>query len=360
MFSHVDPKRYSPHLGSIGSFMSTRLGGALCPPRSLIRRMSTAPHISILGRQYPTDSFTNISPTIISKLPLRLHSQPNHPLSSLRSLIESHFPDYTHLSSFSPLVTPYKNFDELSFPLDHPGRAVTDSYYVNKDLMLRTHTSAHEVDVFRSGESKWLLTADVYRRDEIDASHYPVFHQMEGARIFSSDVSGMKEVGEENARLSQHLSQSNILISDVPHITPSNPAQPSHDLKHSELIAINLKLSLNSLLLHLFGGITGEGDATNEEPLQVRWIEAYFPFTSPSYEVEVFFRGKWLEILGCGVIRQATLDRAGSFLTIPIFPYIQFTHNRRPVQNGLGLRSRPRADINDPKFNPGYSFILVH
>ena len=37
------------------------------------------------------------------------------------------------------------------------------------------------------------------------------------------------------------------------------------------------------------------------EPLRVRWIEAYFPFTTPSYEVEVFFRGKWLEILGCGV-----------------------------------------------------------
>jgi len=261
-----------------------------------------------LGQQYPTDSITNISPTIISKLPLRLHTQPFHPLNTLRTLIESHFPDYAHLSSFSPLVTPYKNFDELSFPADHPGRSVTDSYYINKDLMLRTHTSAHEVDVFRSGKTKWLLTADVYRRDEIDGSHYPVFHQMEGARIFSSDASGTKEIEEDNARLSQHLSQSNILIEDIPHITPTNPAQPSHDPRYSELVAVNLKLSLNSLLLHLFAGVAG---ASKEEPLRVRWIEAYFPFTSPSYEVEVFFRGKWLEILGCGVVRQATLDRAG-------------------------------------------------
>jgi phenylalanyl-tRNA synthetase alpha chain len=289
--------------------MATKLA-RICPGRPFLRALSTASpsHLILLGQQYPTDSITNISPTIISKLPLRLHTQPFHPLNTLRTLIESHFPDYAHLSSLSPLVTPYKNFDELSFPSDHPGRSLTDSYYVNKDLMLRTHTSAHEVDVFRSGKTKWLLTADVYRRDEIDGSHYPVFHQMEGARIFSSDASGMKEVEEDNARLSQHLSQSNILIEDILHITPTNPAQPSHDPRHSELVAINLKLSLNSLLLHLFAGVAG---ATKEEPLRVRWIEAYFPFTSPSYEVEVFFRGKWLEILGCGVVRQATLDCAG-------------------------------------------------
>lgn len=277
----------------------------------LCRNYSTAPpaHLMILGEKYPTDSITNISPTIISKLPLRLHTQPSHPLSTLRTLVESHFPDYAHLSSFSPLVTPFKNFDELSFPADHPGRSVTDSYYINKDLMLRTHTSAHEVEVFGSGETKWLLSADVYRRDEIDGSHYPVFHQMEGARVFSSDASGMKEVEDDNARLSEHLEMSNIVIKDIPHLTPANPPQPSHDPRHSELVARNLKLTLNSLMLHLFGGMAG---ASKQEPLQVRWIEAYFPFTSPSYEVEVFFRGKWLEILGCGVVRQATLDRAGT------------------------------------------------
>jgi phenylalanyl-tRNA synthetase alpha chain len=267
--------------------------------------------LRLLGQQYTTDSLTNLSPTIIAKLPLRLHNKPLHPLNTLRNLIQSHFPSYTHLSSLSPLVTPYKNFDELSFPSDHPGRSVTDSYYVNRNLMLRTHTSAHEVDVFRQGKTKWLLTADVYRRDEIDASHYPVFHQMEGACIFDSDPRGMSGVEEDNEKLSQHLSRSNILIEDIPHITPTNPAQLTHDPKHSNLVATNLKLSLNSLLLHLFGG------ATKQEPLKVRWIEAYFPFTSPSYEVEVFFRGKWLEILGCGVVRQATLARAGALRCAP-------------------------------------------
>jgi phenylalanyl-tRNA synthetase alpha chain len=250
---------------------------------------------------------TNITPSIISKTALRLHTQPSHPLGILRALIEAHVPDYAHLSSLSPIVSPFKNFDELSFPKDHPGRSVTDSYYINKDLMLRTHTSAHEVEVFRRGETKWLLTADVYRRDEIDGSHYPVFHQMEGARIFTANASGMKEVEEDNARLSRHLDSSDIVIEDIPHISPSNPCQECHDPRYSELVAINLKLSLNSLILALFGGATG---ASSTNPLRVRWIEAYFPFTSPSFEVEVYFRGKWLEILGSGVVRQATLDTA--------------------------------------------------
>ena len=278
----------------------------------------------ILHKLYPIDNVTNITPTIISKLPLRLHTRHNHPLSTLRALIESHFPDYAHLSSFSPLVTPFKNFDELSFPADHPGRSVTDSYYVNRDLMLRTHTSAHEVDVFRSGKNKWLLTADVYRRDEIDRTHYPVFHQMEGACVFEANKSSMDALEEDNKRLEHHLQRSNIVIEDIPHLSPANPPQPVHDPRHSELVALNLKLSLNSLLLHLFGNCNAQG-----EPLKVRWIEAYFPFTSPSYEVEVFFRGKWLEILGCGVVRQATLDRAGTYSAPSLTgPFLLFPRRR--------------------------------
>jgi phenylalanyl-tRNA synthetase alpha chain len=265
--------------------------------------------LEILGRQYPTDAITNVTPAILSKIPLRLHTQPAHPLSILRSLIESHFPDFSHLSSFSPLVSPFKNFDELSFPKDHPGRALTDSYYINKNLMLRTHTSAHEVEVFRQGETKWLLTADVYRRDEIDGSHYPVFHQMEGARMFDADASIMKTVQDDNMELAQELARSNIVIEDILHFSPSNPVQPSHNPRYTELIVQNLKLSLNTLILKLFGGVAG---ASSQNPLRVRWIEAYFPFTSPSFEVEVFFQGQWLEILGSGVVRQTTLDTAGA------------------------------------------------
>ncbi|KAI0273630.1 phenylalanyl-tRNA synthetase [Gloeopeniophorella convolvens] len=273
------------------------------------RQSTLAPStIRVLEETYPTDDYTNLTPTISSKLTKRLHAREGHPISTLRSLIEDHFPDFAHLSSLSPIVTPYQNFDSLSFPDDHPGRSKTDSYYINKDAMLRTHTSAHEVEVFAKGTERWLLTADVYRRDEIDASHYPVFHQMEGAKIFGTDPSSIEEVERDSQRLERQLAMSNIVIEDVQHITETNPVQASHNVRSSEATAKNLKLSLNSLMYKLFAGVAG---ASEEDPLRVRWIEAYFPFTSPSYEVEVFFRGRWLEILGCGVVLQSTLDRAG-------------------------------------------------
>ncbi|KAL1743998.1 hypothetical protein HDZ31DRAFT_39640 [Schizophyllum fasciatum] len=276
--------------------------------RGLATSLNPTESISLLGKDYARDEWTNVTPSITSKVPLRLHTRAGHPLSTLRALIEEHYSDFSHLSSISPLVSPFKNFDELGFPPDHPGRAKTDSYYVNRELMLRTHTSAHEVEVFRAGHDRWLLTADVYRRDEIDGSHYPVFHQVEGARVWPAGANGMREVAEDNARLAAALAAENIVIEDVPHVAATNPAQSGHDPAHAALVAENLKLSLNSLILKLFGHAAG---ATKAEPLRVRWIEAYFPFTSPSFEVEVFFRGKWLEILGSGVVQQKTLDTAG-------------------------------------------------
>jgi phenylalanyl-tRNA synthetase alpha chain len=285
------------------------------PTHLAFRRRYSSKHAEILGTKYPVDEVTNVTPSILSKIPLRLHTKPSHPLSTLRGLIEEHFAGFSHVSSFSPVVSPFKNFDELSFPKDHPGRAATDSYYVNKDMMLRTHTSAHEVEMFRKGEMKWLLTADVYRRDEIDGSHYPVFHQVEGARIFDASPEGLKEVRGSNEFLEAQLAKSNILIEDVPHVSPTNPVQEGHDPVLSELVAKNLKLSLNGMILKLFGGGAEKG-----EPLRVRWIEAYFPFTSPSFEVEVFYQGKWLEILGSGVVIRHTLDTAG--VSLPSWPRV--------------------------------------
>ena len=265
-------------------------------------------HNTVNGTQYAFDTHTNVPASILNLVSRQLHLQDNHPISILRSKIESQFgSSFTPINTLSPIVTPSQNFDDLSFPQDHPGRALSDSYYLNKDWMLRTHTSAHEVESFRSpARDKWLLTADVYRRDEIDKTHYPVFHQMEGARLFNSeDFSGRLE--EENRILSSKLSQSNINITDTSSISSNNPYQAGHNPNHAAMVKENLQHNLNSLILGLFSG----PHSKSAEPLQVRWIDAYFPFTSPSYEVEVFFQGKWLEILGCGVVQQSTLDKAG-------------------------------------------------
>ena len=298
--------------------------------------------------------YTNVTPTILSKISRQIHLQPSHPIGILRALIESHFAAFEAINALSPIVTVERNFDDLGFAADHPGRALTDSYYLNKQYMLRTHTSAHEVETFRKGTDRWLLTADVYRRDEIDASHYPVFHQMEGAHVVPR-AQALETFEKSNAVLEKRLRSANIQITDSTVVGPSNPYQNSHDPIHAEVVTRNLKNSLNSLVLELFGGIANKG-----EPLQVRWIEAFFPFTSPSYEVEVMFGGKWLEILGSGVVKQATLDNAGEFVPRPFqFSRLIRLHGRRTRQDRLGFWLGTRADSNGSLRDSGHPPVLV-
>jgi tRNA synthetases class II core domain (F) len=68
----------------------------------------------------------------------------------------------------------------------------------------------------------------------------------------------------------------------------------------TDLAAHRLKETLEGLAKHLFGDV------------ECRWVNAYFPFTEPSFELEIFFGGDWLEVLGCGVTQQAILDANGN------------------------------------------------
>lgn len=63
-------------------------------------------------------------------------------------------------------------------PADHVSRSLNDTYYVDSQTVLRCHTSAHQAELLRKGHSRFLVTGDVYRRDSIDSTHYPVFHQV--------------------------------------------------------------------------------------------------------------------------------------------------------------------------------------
>lgn len=96
-------------------------------------------------------------------------------------------PIFSIYDNISPVVTLEQNFDSLLVPEAHVSRAPSESYYINSDYMLRAHTSAHQRDLIRSGLNAFLVIGDVYRRDAIDATHYPVFHQVEGVRLFSQN-----------------------------------------------------------------------------------------------------------------------------------------------------------------------------
>jgi phenylalanyl-tRNA synthetase alpha chain len=251
----------------------------------------------------------------------KLHLQKDHPLYITRQVIQSNFPEptYRYYNELSPAVTTHQNFDSLGFPPNHPGRALSDTYYISEKTLLRTHTSAHQADTFRADKSDgYLISADVYRRDAIDRSHYPVFHQMEGARSWNrTNVPGGDVAAAVWADVDL-LPKHNIVVEDP---NPSfhaerNPLQEAHhSAAEAEAIGAHLKRSLEAMVVNVFSRAKAaalkEDPNAPDEPLRMRWVEAYFPFTSPSWELEVYYEGDWLEVLGCGVVKQELFINAG-------------------------------------------------
>jgi phenylalanyl-tRNA synthetase alpha chain len=270
--------------------------------------------IAVLDKSYPTDEYTNVSAPIQRTLMRKLHLQPSHPIGILRDIIEARFPKekYSRFSHLPPVVTIEQNFDSLGIPLDHPGRSPTDTYYINSNTVLRTHTSAHQIDTFRACPTPgFLISADVYRRDAIDRSHYPAFHQMEGAMVWNRDKEEM--AAEIEADL-ETLPKPDLVVEDtMPHFHDQNPRQVEHSEAESKAISKHLKRTLEGVVEEIFGRARLASGNVSDEKLRIRWIDAYFPFTSPSYELEVFWDGKWLELLGCGVVTQRVLKNAGDF-----------------------------------------------
>ena len=221
-----------------------------------------------LCRSHPSK---NAPETVISKVGRRLHLRDGHPLYIIKKRIEAYLlqesqrgkwgVDLDVHDDLNPVVDPKSCFDDLRVAKDHVSRRPSDTYYLSDEYLLRTHTSAHQNHFISSmpkdGGGAFVVSGDVYRRDEIDSSHYPVFHQMEGVRIWNN-----KDVADDE-------------------------------------IARDLKLVLGGLAEHLFG-----------KDIEMRWNEDYFPFTEPSFELEVKFEDKWLEVLGCGVVHKEVMEMA--------------------------------------------------
>ena len=118
----------------------------------------------------------------------------------------------------------------------------------------------------------------------------------------------------------QRLPKRALLVEDPnPTVHPErNPLQVRyHSIEEVEAMAAHLKRSLEDVIFELFSKATesaaaiGNTEIPAKEPLRVRWVEAYFPFTSPSWELEVFWQGDWLEIVGCGIVKQDLPINAG-------------------------------------------------
>ena len=258
--------------------------------------------VQVAGRDFVRDSMTNVTPTVLSRVGRNLHQIPQHPLNIIKQRIVAHFqrsyaaptgtPIFAHFDDLSPVVTTEQNFDSLLVPTDHASRSRSDNYYVNSSHVLRAHTSAHQRDLVRMGFNRFLVTGDVYRRDEIDSTHYPIFHQMEGVRLFNRHelFSGC----EKPEQLGLFEREPSLAVETC-------DKQAVHTMDSVKLTELSLKQTLTELVGELFGPET-----------QMRWTPDYFPFTHPSYQLEVEYGGEWLEVLGSGVMQQAILDGSGA------------------------------------------------
>ncbi|XP_026682945.1 probable phenylalanine--tRNA ligase, mitochondrial [Diaphorina citri] len=96
-------------------------------------------------------------------------------------------PIFSIYDSISPVVTVEENFDSLLVAKDHVSRSKNDCYYVNREYLLRAHTTAHQSELIRMGLDNFVVFGDVYRRDQIDSTHFPVFHQADGVHLLNRD-----------------------------------------------------------------------------------------------------------------------------------------------------------------------------
>ncbi|KAI1301346.1 putative phenylalanine--tRNA ligase, mitochondrial [Halotydeus destructor] len=247
----------------------------------LARSTRTLPEkVEICGASYATDEWTNVTPRIISLTERRLHHTSQNPINIISNGIKEHFADYRGFDYPSPVVDLDANFDSLLIKKDHVSRAKADTYYVNSNYLLRSHTSAHEAECWKQNTDSYTCIADVYRRDAIDRTHYPVFHQCEIAKLFTkSDID--EDIFRSNG-------------------SRTDDAQENHNPVAVKFVEGDIKREIETYVRRLLG-----------KELKMRWVSAYFPFTHPSFELEIYFNNDWLEVLGAGVLEHKVLEKVG-------------------------------------------------
>lgn len=139
-------------------------------------------YLHFYSNKYKTDNWTNLTNHVIRALnnKQKLYHKNGNPIRLISEGIKHHFNNYDHFEFKNPIVTTEANFDSLLIPKDHISRSKSDCYYLNQNQLLRAHSSAHQLDCLKDRSSRrFFCIADVYRRDVIDSTHYPIFHQCE-------------------------------------------------------------------------------------------------------------------------------------------------------------------------------------
>lgn len=181
-----------------------------------------------------------------------------HPLTILKNEINDFFIAQGYGVAEGPeLEAEWLNFDALNMPNDHPARSMQDTFFIEPEeahLVLRTHTSPVQIRTMleQTPPIYVICPGRTFRADELDTTHTPVFHQVEG------------------------------LVVD------------------KGISMAHLKGTLDLFAQKMFG-----------DEVATRLRPAYFPFTEPSVEVDVFFNGRWIEWGGCGMVNPKVLIACG-------------------------------------------------
>ncbi|GME95891.1 unnamed protein product [[Candida] boidinii] len=143
---------------------------------------------------------------------------------------------------------------------------------------------------------------------------------MEGARIWNrKDFENEEKFLQKIQDDINQIPKTEIIVEDTtpPFDAKTNPKQDYMSDKEVDLVSQHLKRTLEVLVNEVFNEakksakLAGSTEEYLNEPLKVRWVEAYFPWTAPSWEIEVWWKGEWLECCGCGVVREQVLTNSG-------------------------------------------------
>ncbi len=214
------------------------------------------------------------------------------------------------LVEFPKIITVDADFDLLNTPKDHPSRRETDTYYINEEYLLRTQTTAFwsfylkNKDVLKrletGGQVAALAPGIVYRKDEIDRSHYPAFHQIDGLLICKKSK---KIITQE-------------------------------DLKEVQA--------------DLAKGIFGQG-------IEYKFIDDNFPYTVESLEMDIMFNGEWMEVNGAGLVNPVVMKNFG--LNPEIYNGWAFGFGERLAMIKMGIPDIRILWSDDPRITSQFKDI---
>ena len=180
-----------------------------------------------------------------------------HPLQQILDEIKDVFKSIGFSIAYGPEIDDdFHNFQALNMPRHHPARDMQDTFFIDKNIVLRTHTSNVQIHLMENNNPplRYIVPGRVYRNEAISFKSYCLFHQIEGLYV------------DKNVSFSE------------------------------------MKGTLEYFVKRLFG-----------TDVKIRFRPSYFPFTEPSAEVDIWNeeRDQWMEILGCGSVDPAVFENVG-------------------------------------------------